>query len=555
MPVIPTAISTQSIPGSTGMPQMSSADPIGAALEQSGQQLGRSANQVQHFLAVRDNLRKSNDAESMVFDFKDKTNLIAEAMKTDPTMNETKVKEQIDGIISQYQEKTDPDVWQYAQKHIIAESHALISTARAKDTNREIDRAKALTDRNIFEGVREAARPGNTPEQIMEIKGRMTGDILGKVQVGVFTSEQGQLIINHLDEQISTEYFTQLGQVDPTKALNELKNTDKGSMAYQLNPLKRDELIAHFGEKAKIEVEDAAYQEVFQAYKLGDENQADYLGAIKYLRDPNNLKSLTINQRRELENTLKAQQNYGEKVKTDAINKTYNSELDTIGELANQGKIGQALKILNNSQVIPGLDKWKMRKAFADAGTTKKSDVATYLDGVDKMYDPETPMEEKKTWLLSNRNKLSDSDIKHLGAVGFSQERRTDAAASKAGISILKSSLTFPGTKSATADERVRSAVDIYERGLKENADKLTTPDDKKTYAYQILKMPQFQNINPIADMKADMQKMRGVGIGQHTPTTTTPTANSKTVTIDGKQYKQGDIVEKDGKKFRVNIQ
>jgi hypothetical protein len=437
----------------------------------------------------------------------------------------------------------------------MAESHALIATARAKDTQLLVDQAKALTDRQIFEGVREAARPGNTPEQIMEIKGKMVGDILGKVNAGVFKAEFGQALITQLDEQIATEYFAQLGQVDAAKALDQLQKPEKGNMAYALNPLERDKLIAHFLQKAKIQSEDAAYKEVFQTYKLGDENQADYLGAIKYLRNPDNLKTLTTDQRRELENTLKAQQNYGEKVKADAINKTYNSELDTIGELASQGKDGQALRILNNSQVIPSMDKFKMQRAFADVGTTKKSDVATYLDGVDKMYDPETPMEEKKTWLLSNRNKLNDNDIKHLGAVGFSQERKTDAAASKAGISILKSSLTFPGTKSATADERVRSAVDIYERGLKENADKLATPDAKKAYVYQILKMPQFQNINPIADMKADMQKVRGVGIGNNTPITTTPTANSKTVTIDGKQYRQGDIVEKDGKKFRVNIQ
>lgn len=266
MPQIPTAISTRSLPGTTGETLMPTADPIGAALQHSGLQLEQSANRAQHFLAVREQLRKSNDAQALAFDFSDKTNKIAENLKTAPVYDpetdvrinhEETTKRQIDGLINQYKEKvTDPEVWQYAQKHLMAESHALIATARAKDTQLLVDQAKALTDRQIFEGVREAARPGNTPEKIMEIKGKMVGDILGKVNAGVFKAEFGQALITQLDEQIATEYFAQLGQVDPSKALSLLKDTTaptkdeqtgktlkNGSMAYYLNPLKRNELI------------------------------------------------------------------------------------------------------------------------------------------------------------------------------------------------------------------------------------------------------------------------------------------------------------------------
>lgn len=273
MPQIPTAISTRSLPGTTGETLMPTADPIGAALQHSGLQLEQSANRAQHFLAVREQLRKSNDAQALAFDFSDKTNKIAENLKTAPVYDpetdvrinhEETTKRQIDGLINQYKEKvTDPEVWQYAQKHLMAESHALIATARAKDTQLLVDQAKALTDRQIFEGVREAARPGNTPEQIMEIKGKMVSDILGKVNAGVFKAEFGQALITHLDEQIATEYFAQLGQVDPSKALSLLKDTtapkedettgklNPGSMAYYLNPQKRNELIAHFDRTAK----------------------------------------------------------------------------------------------------------------------------------------------------------------------------------------------------------------------------------------------------------------------------------------------------------------
>jgi len=266
MPQIPTAISTRSLPGTTGETLMPTADPIGAALQHSGLQLEQSANRAQHFLAVREQLRKSNDAQALAFDFSDKTNKIAENLKTAPVYDpetdvrinhEETTKRQIDGLINQYKEKaTDPEVWQYAQKHLMAESHALIATARAKDTQLLVDQAKALTDRQIFEGVREAARPGNTPEQIMQIKGQMVSDILGKVNAGVFKAEFGQALITQLDEQIATEYFAQLGQVDPSKALSLLKDTTaptkdeqtgktlkNGSMAYYLNPLKRNELI------------------------------------------------------------------------------------------------------------------------------------------------------------------------------------------------------------------------------------------------------------------------------------------------------------------------
>jgi len=243
---------------------MPTADPIGAALQQSGLQLETSANKAQHFLAVREQLRKSNDAQALAFEFSDQTNKLAKDLATAPVYDpetdvrinhEETTKRQIDGLINQYKEKvTDPEVWQYAQKHLMAESHSLIATARAKDTQLLVDQAKALTDRQIFEGVREAARPGNTPEQIMEIKGKMVGDILGKVNAGVFKAEFGQALITHLDEQIATEYFTQLGQVDAAKALSLLKDTTApkedetgklkdGSMAYYLNPLKRDELI------------------------------------------------------------------------------------------------------------------------------------------------------------------------------------------------------------------------------------------------------------------------------------------------------------------------
>ncbi len=257
-------------------------------------------------------------------------------------------------------------------------------------------------------------------------------------------------------------------------------------------------------------------------YNLDSENP-DYEGAIKELRNPDNFQSLNTDQRQRLENQLRSQQGYDEKVQKEELDKRYESELDQIGDLITKGQIGQAMKILNNSEAIPGMEKVKINKAFAEYASVRKSDIRTYLDGVDIMYDPDTPMTDKKKWLLENRGRLNDTDIKHLAANGLSQERKSSVAATKQGIKLLEEALIFPDMKGPTAEARLRKAVTLYESGLKEYADTLKTPDQKRDYVYQILKMPYFANVNPMEDMREDVKKLRGVGISKPVPAATEP--------------------------------
>lgn len=252
MPQIPFQVSERSIPGATGSPFMPTSDPVGAALQQGGLQIEHAANQFQALQVHQENLRNAVDAEKLVYDYKDKTGKIAEALKTDPTMDENKVQGLIDETLSSYQTNTKPDVWNMAEKHILNESHNLITTTRVKQTERLINDAKALTDRKLFDGIRDAAL-ATTPEERTQITDQMKLTVSAMVQNGVYNAHDGQLIIDHLDEQVATEYFTKLGASNPTQALAELNDTSKTGIAYQLNPNKRNELVAHFGKEAKAQ--------------------------------------------------------------------------------------------------------------------------------------------------------------------------------------------------------------------------------------------------------------------------------------------------------------
>jgi len=229
---------------------MPTSDPIGAALQQGGTQIEHAANNFQALQVHQENLRNAVDAEKKVYDWKDKVGKIAESLKTDPTMDENKVQGLIDEQMIAYQTDTKPDVWNMAEKHILNESHNLITATRVKQTERLINDAKALTDRKLFDGIRDAAL-ATTPEERTQITDQMKLTVSAMVQNGVYNSHDGQLIIDHLDEQVATEYFTKLGASDPSKALAELNDTSKTGMAYQLNPIKRNELVAHFGVAAK----------------------------------------------------------------------------------------------------------------------------------------------------------------------------------------------------------------------------------------------------------------------------------------------------------------
>jgi hypothetical protein len=570
MPQIPFALSERSIPGQTGSPFMPSEGPIGASIQRAGAQAEQSWNRWQSILAherekeeslikaqkeKEERLRKGADAEKLAYAFKDQVDVLANEMAQDPKKGGEFAKQQTEALFNKFQNETsDPDVFRLAQGSLLTERHRIESAGRLKDTQNLQNDLREITNRKVSEGIRDAAI-ASTPEERLQIKAGVVEHIAAMVREGVYTSDEGGKIIRQFEPQVAVAYFAELGRTNPTKVLSEL-NDKESEMARLLDPVKKQEFLAHFGVKANAQTEDAAYTHVFQKFNLNAPS-GDYEGAIRELRNPASdvpaIKSLTTTQRHNIEVMVKGQEAYNAQEAARVFTEGKKKDLDLVGETFIKGDVAGAIRLTRDSPFIQGMDKVHIIDAFQKPAPEGKSNSNTYLEGTEKMYDASLPLEDKKVWLLKNRGNLNSSDFKHLSNVGMSAERSNDKAATKSGIDTLKAALITPGFTSQTQKERLDRAIKLYESGITEYKDTLNTPDKIKAFANQILKMPEFTSVNPVADMKADMAKIRGVGLNG-TVSVTTP-VKTKTVTIDGKQYKDGDIItQKDGTRGIVRV-
>jgi len=145
---------------------------------------------------------------------------------------------------------------------------------------------------------------------------------------------------------------------------------------------------------------------------------------------------------------------------------------------------------------------------------------------------------------------LNLQDANQLSAIAdkINAMPKTTKEAMKSGIDLMTSILVSPGMNSPTQKERLNQAIRMYETGIDQYKDQLNTPDKIRDYVQQII--PRFSNFNPMDDMKNDMKRMRGVGIGN----AQSGAPQKHPVVIDGKSYNDGDVITKGGKQFRVRV-
>ena len=223
---------------------------------------------------------------------------------------------------------------------------------------------------------------------------------------------------------------------------------------------------------------------------------------------------LTIDQAQNIAQSFRSQYVYKVETENKRVKAAHDGELNAIGDLIVKGDTPGAMKATQEAKYIPGMDKAKIIHSLQQPQPEGKSNSTVYLEGVDIMYDSSKPIEEKKAWLLKNRSQLNITDFKHLSNIGMSQERSNDKQAVKGGIETLKTALSFPGMQTQTGKERLDRAIKMYESGVVEYKDSLNTPEKIKAYANTILSMPEFSNVNPLEDMKADMKELKGGGRG-----------------------------------------
>ncbi|MFH1230995.1 MAG: hypothetical protein V1709_05805 [Planctomycetota bacterium] len=235
----------------------------------------------------------------------------------------------------------------------------------------------------------------------------------------------------------------------------------------------------------------------------------DYDKAITTLLNANFQKEnkITAPVKDQIFNELKAEKAYVQTLTQEAKNEAYNDELDNIGKLWVKGNITGAVNAVMGAFHINNIDKMKIIQSIQTPSPEGKSNSNSYLEGIEKMYDPQVPIEYKKTWLLSNRSKLNITDFKHLAGIGMSQELTNDKAAIKAGADEIKKALVDPRAKSMTQSERAQAAVDLYIKGVNDSHE-LDTPTKKRAYAKEILRLPQFNNINIREDLLNDLERM-----------------------------------------------
>ena len=275
-----------------------------------------------------------------------------------------------------------------------------------------------------------------------------------------------------------------------------------GNKALELLHAERLKQVGAIAQKQFIE--QAAYAEVVEKFGLGTGN-ADTEGAIKYVRDPKNLQGISRPERKSLEDYIGAQEAHDIARATRETNANYNADLDAAGAYALKGDMKSAVKTINESQYINNLDKLKMIKALKEPPPEGRSNAAAYLEGAEKMYNANTPFEEKKTWLLANRGQLNISDFKHLSNVGMSQERSNEKAGVKSGIDTIKSVMAARGFDK----ERTQWAVNTFEKGVAQYLEGKPIAEVKK-YAGQVLSLPDYSDTSLIVeDLKSKNRMMK----------------------------------------------
>ncbi len=456
-----------------------------------------------------------------------------------------------DGLKGKYLDGvTDPQRRQMIEKHLDSKMETFLNSSSSHQASMN----KKFTDSGMDRVTGDAVQGALRGEDLNATLQGFQNSIANYHAAGSISEPEavGKLVKG--SEQIAIAYLDGMEVREPAKFVELVESGKYNSMLPEAQFRHFQERAVHVKKteelKAKSVAGDQAYNEVFTQFNLGS-SDGDYAGAIRHVNDPNNLPGLDRGTRETLFNQIKGQEAYILTKENQRAKELHNKDLDAIGELRLSGNISAAVKLTAASPYIGGMDKAKIIHNLQTPPPEGRSNSATYLAGVEKMYDSSVPLEEKKTWLLQNRSQLNASDFKHMSNIGMSQERSNDKAAVKSGIETIKAVLVSPGFSSQTQKERLDKAVKLYESGIEQNKDTLKTPDQIKTYANQILSMPQFSNINPMEDVKADMKRLRGVGLGE-APAQQAPAAQVKTVTIDGKQYRDGDVITKNDKQFRV---
>lgn len=568
MPVIPFIQSERTIPGTSGGVYAPSEDPVSAAIVRSGALATKEADQFMGVLTsqkhwedaqarAEQNAQRHVEALTFGHDLKNDVDTIAESYKgrTDYQKFEEDGQSALDALKAKYDGAiTDPVVKRVFLPTFLQESYNLQKTIRDKKNEvlTEAGKGQWIIERD--QALNNWVNAG-TPEEKQVVADQFELTTQALVVGRILKPAEAENAIKTFKNHAAEAYFRELVNTDATRAFTEL--SDKGSeFAKLLDPVMKQQLFATAERKAGATQEDTAYAHVFQKFSLSD-SKGDYVGAIRELRNPTSevpaIKSMTAQQRNAVESMVRGQEAYNIQETNRIATEGKNKDLDSAGETFLKGNVKEAIRLVNDSEFIPGMDKKRIIEDMQKPAPEGKSNSSVYLDGAEKMYDPSLPLAVKKVWLLKNRSNLNITDYKHFSNIGMSQERTNDKAAVKSGIDTIKAALTTPGFSSQAQKERLDRAIKLYESGTEQYKAELNTPDKIKAYANSILKMTEFTNVNPIADMKADMAKIRGRGLGSD-PVAIPEQPKTKTVTIDGRQYRDGDIITKDGQRFKVKV-
>lgn len=297
-------------------------------------------------------------------------------------------------------------------------------------------------------------------------------------------------------------------------------------------------LVSRLQQIHKVKQEDVLIGGIETLLKTSDEfvkpdGSVDYDKAINTLLTVKFQQEHDINpqQKDRIFNDLKAEQAYQltreGQIRVKAVDDEQNKLLGIYRKNPQQ-----ALKDIVKSTVLSEEEKYRMEKELIKT-KAMKSDRGTVLRGVELMYDSSVDVAVKKQWILNNSSRLDDGDYDRLSNLAFSREERSNRAAEKAGIALIKTSLNYSGIGS-TGQERIYQAIKMYQDSVKANKDDLKSYEQVRDHAASILARPEFSNINQIDDMKSDIK----VGVSKM-PTQNTPQKATRMIYRNGKLVKE----------------
>jgi hypothetical protein len=289
MPRIPFVRAQGSVPATSGnvfMPM--NGDPVAEAIGYAGKQLGKQADDFGDYLLAERKAEQRVQALTFQNGLKDSVDIFADSHKDQEDYEnwfdaDGKPSGQLKSDLDKFREENlsvvnDDGVRRIVSPILDQQVNRLAHTMRMKKAQILSKKAEDQFMVAYENSARDAAMAG-TPEKRQEIEDRLRLEGQSLYSSGLLKKSPEKLMIK-FKEDTAKEYFLGMKNSDPVRAYRELNNPADGTLARNLDPVLRQQLITAIEPRAKEQKQTAAVM------ALLERTNGDNAEAVKLASDP-----------------------------------------------------------------------------------------------------------------------------------------------------------------------------------------------------------------------------------------------------------------------------